>query len=408
MPEFHVPPLLALHADGVLWVGLALVLATLMGESVFRFLRWPRLIGYTAAGLVIAAGGGGLQALSLQPSARAIVDAALAVLLFEIGHRVNLRWLRANPWLVFISLGEWVLSLVAMWVVLGLLGLGGLHGVATAAALACTAPAVALRLSGEFNARGQVTERLLLISALGTILSILAVGVLTGWLGAQASVQWWNALLQQGYAIGGAVLAAALLAWAVNWVERHFDFADEGAALLLVGLILLVLSITRMLHWSTLLTPLLAGLLLRARSQRPRVWPRHFGTAGGVLVVLLFLILGLSLNWAALASGMAMGLALAGVRALAKLAVPLALGKPSGLSWRQSTALGLALNPAAGVSFVLLLDLAQAVPQFPHTLIAAAFAAIAVLELAGTLLARWALGRSGDIASVRKKPQGSA
>ncbi|SCC92827.1 putative Sodium/hydrogen exchanger [Thiomonas sp. X19] len=408
MPEFHVLPLLALHADGVLWVGLALVLATLMGESVFRFLRWPRLIGYTAAGLVIAAGGGGLQALSLQPSARAIVDAALAVLLFEIGHRVNLRWLRANPWLVFISLGEWVLSLVAMWVVLGLLGLGGLHGLATAAALACTAPAVALRLSGEFNARGQVTERLLLISALGTILSILAVGVLTGWLGAQASVQWWNALLQQGYAIGGAVLAAAMLAWAVNWVERHFDFADEGAALLLVGLILLVLSITRMLHWSTLLTPLLAGLLLRARSQRPRVWPRHFGTAGGVLVVLLFLILGLSLNWAALASGMAMGLALAGVRALAKLAVPLALGKPSGLSWRQSTALGLALNPAAGVSFVLLLDLAQAVPQFPHSLIAAAFAAIAVLELAGTLLARWALGRSGDIAAVRKKPQGSA
>ncbi|NNM66046.1 MAG: sodium:proton exchanger [Burkholderiales bacterium] len=408
MPEFHALPLLSLHADGVLWVGLALVLATLMGESVFRFLRWPRLIGYTVAGLVIAAGGGGLQALALQPSARAIVDAALAVLLFEIGHRVNLRWLRANPWLIFISLGEWALSLMAMWLVLSWLGLGGLHGLASAAALACTAPAVALRLSGEFNARGQVTERLLLVSALGTILSILAVGVLTAWMGAQASVQWWNALLLQVYGIGGAVLAAAVLAWAVNWVERHFDFADEGAALLLVGLILLVLSITRMLHWSTLLTPLLAGLLLRARSQRPRVWPRHFGTAGGVLVVLLFLILGLSLNWAALASGMVMGLALAGVRALAKLAVPLALGKPSGLSWRQSTALGLALNPAAGVSFVLLLDLAQAVPQFPHTLIAAAFAAIAVLELAGTLLARWALGRSGDIAAVRKKPQGSA
>ena len=408
MPEFHALPLLSLHADGVLWVGLALVLATLMGESVFRFLRWPRLIGYTAAGLVIAAGGGGLQALALQPSARAIVDAALAVLLFEIGHRVNLRWLRANPWLIFISLGEWALSLMAMWLVLSWLGLGGLHGLATAAALACTAPAVALRLSGEFNARGQVTERLLLVSALGTILSILAVGVLTAWMGAQASVQWWNALLLQVYGIGGAVLAAAVLAWAVNWVERHFDFADEGAALLLVGLILLVLSITRMLHWSTLLTPLLAGLLLRARSQRPRVWPRHFGTAGGVLVVLLFLILGLSLNWAALASGMVMGLALAGVRALAKLAVPLALGKPSGLSWRQSTALGLALNPAAGVSFVLLLDLAQAVPQFPHMLIAAAFAAIVVLELAGTLLARWALGRSGDIAAVRKKPQGSA
>ena len=148
MPDFHALPAISLHADGVLWVGLALVLATLMGESVFRFLRWPRLIGYTAAGLVIAAGGGGLQAMALQPGARAIVDAALAVLLFEIGHRVNLRWLLTNRWLMFISLGEWTLALAAMWAVLGLLGLGGLHGLATAAALACTAPAVALRLSG--------------------------------------------------------------------------------------------------------------------------------------------------------------------------------------------------------------------------------------------------------------------
>ncbi len=404
MPDFHPLPLLALHADGVLWVGLALVLATLMGESVFRFLHWPRLIGYTVAGLVIAAGGSRLQALDLQPSVRAIVDAALAMLLFEIGHRVNLRWLRANPWLMPISLGEWGLALLAMWAVLTAFGLGGLHGLATAAALACTAPAVALRISGEFNARGQVTERLLLLSALGAMWSILALGVFIGWLGAQSSTAWWNAVLQQIYAIGGAVLAAAALAWAVNWVERHFDFTDEGAALLLVGLILLVLSVTRMLHWSTLLTPLLAGLLLRVRSQRPRVWPRHFGTAGGVLVVLLFLILGLSLDWPLLARGLALGLALSLARGLAKLAVPLALGRPSGLSWKQSAALGLALNPAAGVSFVLLLDLAHEVAGFPQGLIAGAFTAIAVLELGGTLLARWALGRSGDIPSKRKTP----
>ena len=179
---------------------------------------------------------------------------------------------------------------------------------------------------------------------------------------------------------------------------------SDGAALLLVGLILLVLSVTRMLHWSTLLTPLLAGLLLRVRSQRPRVWPRHFGTAGGVLVVLLFLVLGLSLDWPLLARGLALGLALSLARALAKLAVPLALGRPSGLSWKQSAALGLALNPVAGVSFVLLLDLAHQVAGFPQALIAGAFAAIAVLELGGTLLARWVLGRAGDIPSKRKNP----
>jgi Kef-type K+ transport system membrane component KefB len=99
-----------------------------------------------------------------------------------------------------------------------------------------------------------------------------------------------------------------------------------------------------------------------------------------------------------------LGLALSLARALAKLAVPLALGRPSGLSWKQSAALGLALNPVAGVSFVLLLDLAHQVAGFPQALIAGAFAAIAVLELGGTLLARWALGRAGDIPSKRKNP----
>ena len=398
MPFPSALPPITLHADGVLWVGLALVLATLMGESVLRFLRWPRLIGYLGTGLLIAAGGRALPAFELQSGARAVIDAAMAVLLFEIGHRVNLRWLRANSLLILISLGEWSLALLLGWIALGMFGLGGLRALAVSAALATTAPAVALRLAGEFSARGQVTERMLLLAALGSMLSILAVGVLTAWMGAQIGRHWWYALLQQGYAVGGAVLAAAVLAWCVHWVERHFDFADEGGALLLVGLILLVLSVTRMLHWSSMLTPLLAGLLLRARSERPRVWPRHFGTAGGVLIVLLFLIVGMSMAWSALRDGAAIGLALAAARALAKLSVPGMLGPASGLSRRQSLALGLSLNPAAAVSFVLLLDMQRQLGDLPMRLLDAGFAAIALLSIAGTLVARWALGRCGDIA----------
>ncbi len=397
MPNLPVLPTLSLHADGVLWVGLALVLASLMGESMLRLLRWPRLIGFMVAGLLIAAGGGGLHALSLPAGARAVVDAALAMLLFEIGHRVNLRWLRANPWLLFTSVGEWSLSLLAGWAALSAFGVGGMPALAVSAALACTSPAVALRLSGEFHARGQVTERMLLLAALGTTLSILTVGLLSGWIGAQTATHWWSAVLQQVYAIGGSVLGAAALAWAVNWVERHFDFADEGAALLLVGLILLVLSCTRALHWSSLLTPLLAGMLLRLYSERPRLWPRHFGTAGGVLVVLLFLILGLSLDPRVLLLGVSAGLALVLLRTLAKLAAPLLLGRPSGLSLRQSLALGLSLTPASGVSFVLLLDLGASHRVLPAPLLDAGFASVAMTLLAGTLAARWALGRAGDI-----------
>jgi len=201
------------------------------------------------------------------------------------------------------------------------------------------------------------------------------------------------------YLLGGSVLAAALLAWAVNWVERHFDFRDEGGALMLVGLIVLTLSLTRMLNWSALLTPLLAGALLRWRSPRPRLWPRHFGTAGGVLMVLLFLILGLSLNARILlAGGLAAALVIV-VRLVAKLAGAMAFGRVSGASWRQSVALGLSLNPASGVSFVLALSfLGSSAGAALHPMLAVAFSAIALLELLAPLLTRWALGYSGDIA----------
>lgn len=385
--------------DGVFWVGAALVLATLTGESVFRFLRWPRLVGYAAAGMIIAAGGTGLNVYSLQPSARAIVDAALAVLLFEIGHRVNLRWLRANPALLAMSLLESALGFAAVFVTLLFLGFSRLQAAAVAGLLMATSPAVALRISSEFRANGQVTERLLLLSALNTFYALIVSSLLLGMLDADGPQGALAALLHLAYLLGGTVAAAALLAYAVNWVERHFDFRDEGAALMLVGLILLALSLVRMLNWSSLLTPLLAGAMLRLRSPRPRLWPRHFGTAGGVLVVLMFLILGLSLNARILIAGGLAAALIAVSRLLAKLLGTLAFGRVSGASWRQSLALGLSLNPASGVSFVLAMGFLDATTgPSAHHMLAVAFSAIALLELAAPLLTRWALGYSGDIA----------
>lgn len=392
-------PAWPLHPDGVFWVGAALVLATLTGESVFRFLRWPRLVGYAAAGMILAAGGAGLNVYELQNSARAIVDTALAVLLFEIGHRVNLRWLRANPALLGMSLFESALGFGAVWILLVFLGFTALQAAIVSGVLMETSPAVVLRISSEFRSNGQVTERLLLLSALNTFYALLICSLLLGMMDADGPQGATASALHLLYLLGGSVLAAALLAWAVNWVERHFDFRDEGGALMLVGLIVLTLSLTRMLNWSALLTPLLAGALLRWRSPRPRLWPQHFGTAGGVLMVLLFLILGLSLNARILLAGGAAAALVIVVRLAAKLAAVLALGRVSGASWRQSVALGLSLNPASGVSFVLALSfLSSSAGAALHPMLAVAFSAIALLELLAPLLTRWALGYCADIA----------
>src|SRR5690606_6549242 len=42
-------------ADAVLWVSLTLVLAALLGEAVYRWLRLPRVVGYVAVGTIVSA-----------------------------------------------------------------------------------------------------------------------------------------------------------------------------------------------------------------------------------------------------------------------------------------------------------------------------------------------------------------
>lgn len=102
-----------------------------------------------------------------------------------------------------------------------------------------------------------------------------------------------RAISQPLWAFGGSALLAAGLAALVAWIARRPDLRDENAALLLLfGLIVLALLMARSLKPSTRPVPLLAGALLRNITERPRVWPRHFGTAGGVLVLILFVIVG--------------------------------------------------------------------------------------------------------------------
>ena len=114
--------------------------------------------------------------------------------------------------------------------------------------------------------------------------------------------------------VAGSAVVAALLAWCVSLIARRLDLRNENSALLLLGMILLALSLTKMANLSTLLVPLLAGTMLRNSTERPWVWPRHFGTAGGALVLLLFVITGSVWSVDALMTGAALGVAASSTR----------------------------------------------------------------------------------------------
>ena len=389
-----------LQADAILLAALTLVSAALAGEGLFKFFGWPRIIGYSLIGMIAGAMGFAIQAGTLvrDRSAFAIVfDMGMALLLFEVGGRVNLSWLRANPWLLATSIAEAVLTFIAVTVLIISLGYDATLATAAAIIMVATSPAVVMRVTAEFKAQGQLSERLLLLAALSTVYAVVAQKFLLGWLHHAYGHNLWAALLHPLYVFGGSALLAFVLAWAVALFEPHIDLRDEHASLLVLGLLLLMIALLRAFELPVLLTPLLAGMWLRHRAARPLVWPRHFGSVGGVLVLLLFVITGMSLSWSSVLGGGVVALAIVAVRSLAKISVLVLLGRPSGLSMRQSFALGVALCPMSGVAFALTAEIAARYPEFGATLAAMVFSTIAILELLGPLAVKWSLRRSGEI-----------
>src|SRR5690348_9166963 len=111
-------PVWPLAITPALWIALTLVVAVLVGEALVRHLRLPRIVGYIGVGLLL-----GPHALGLIPELplaewRLVIDLALGILLFELGSKVNLRWLKTNRWIAAASLLE---SMSTFSVVLALL-----------------------------------------------------------------------------------------------------------------------------------------------------------------------------------------------------------------------------------------------------------------------------------------------
>ena len=379
-----------------LWAALALVAGGVLGECVQRLLGWPRIVGYSVVGMLLAFVGLGVGSRGLDGPLRLVVDLALALLLFELGARVNLRWLKANPWLMATGLLEAVLTFALVATVLLALDFSPKLALVCATLMMCSSGAVVGRVASEVRAAGQVTERMIVLTAINTLFAVVAHKFALGWLHLDDSGQDWGAVLQILYIVLGSAALAYLLARLIAFGARRLDLRDENVVLMLLGVVVLSLAAARLLELSSLLVPLMAGVWLRNSTQRPWVWPRHFGTAGGVLVLMLFIIVGSAWTVSSLVAGLGAAVLVLAVRALAKTAAVVALARPSGMTLKQGLALSLTLMPVSGTTLVLLTDLQLTHPAFALAVAPMILASIALMEVLGPIAVQGALRATGD------------
>jgi Kef-type K+ transport system membrane component KefB len=375
----------------------ALLLAGLFGgELARRVLGLPRIVGYVLAGVLLGPQVSGLLGASALGNARVLIDLSLGLIVFELGHRLDLQWLRRNRWLFAAAIAESALGFCAIFATLIAFGFTPLLAATAAAIGTATSPAVVMLVAHELRAAGQVTERMLLLTAVNCAFAYLALTLLLPLLHLEHAVGWGEAVLHPLYVLSGSLIEGFVCSLVLLWLSRWVGKREDRQFILLVALLVLAVGLARSFNLSVVLALITLGVLARNLDRRHVLLPLRFGYGGQLFFVVLFVLTGASLEFGALPAAAAAVAAFIAARFVGKALALLSLGRLSGVSAANAGLLSVALLPMSGLALVMVLDTAALYPGFGGELAAVVLSAVAVLEVLGPIATQFALKRAGE------------
>lgn len=394
--------------DPIFWP-LAIAIAWAIGEFIHHWIRLPRISMYALVGFVLAQTQSGFLPSLQNSTLLLLANIAFALILFELGYRINLRWLRSNPWLGATSLLESIATFYAVYFVGAWLELPLISSLVLATLMMPTSPAALMHLVNEQRSSGQVTERALHLSAFSCVSSILAFKTLLGFLSFDHSGKLLLAIGDSFVVLVVSILIGIIFGIIVPELlkrlgkERNWDSTIAFA----IAVILLVVT-TYILQLSSILAALTFGIITRHRRILFTPAKRNFGALGNLLTVLLFVFAAATLDWQAVKTGITIGLLLIAIRFLTKTLSVLVFAKFSGISWQKGILTGIALMPASILPPLLLLQLSTfdsslLTYNLYNDLYAPANAAILLLSLLAPIVVQQALSYAGETRDDKQK-----
>ncbi|MFI4922861.1 MAG: cation:proton antiporter [Burkholderiales bacterium] len=395
MPELNFLPTLPPALTPPILFGLLLLMGLLGGE-VARLFALPRITGYVLVGVLFGPGGLGVLSTQLIRESRVFVDISLGLILFELGRRLDYQWLRRNRWLFATAIAESAFAFCAVYFGLRYFDYPPLYAALAAAIGIATSPAVVLLVAHELRSEGQLTERMLLLTAVNSVFAFLSVTMLLPFLHLEQQVGWAETLPQPLYVMLGSLLTGLVVSFFVLRFAAWLGKREDRQFIMLVGMIVFTAGLARSLNLSVLVTLLTVGILARNLDFRHKLMAVQFGHGGQLFFVILFVMTGASLHFdmlpqVAFIAGMYIVL-----RFLGKALAILVFGRFSGLRPGAAGLLSIALLPMSGLAIVMVQDASSLYPEFGAKLSAVVLSAVAILELIGPLATQFALKQAGE------------
>ena len=388
-------PSLPFHLSYPLLFGVLLV-AGMLGGELARALRAPRIIGYVVVGFVFGPLASAMGLGLLIDEARIFVDLALGLVLFDLGRRMDMKWLRRDWTLAASGLAESTAAFGAVFVTLLAFDFRAVHAGIAAAIAMTTAPSVVLLTVHDTRSEGQVTERALNLTALNGLLASIIVTIMLGSAHFEARMDVETAILHPLYLFAGSLVIGATMAWAARALARAVEKDREVHFSLIAGLVVAAVGLATLLKLPVILALLAFGLFSRNDERGYELLNVNLAPIGRLLYIVLFVITGASMPLPLLAAGGAIALAVVLARAAGKMLGVLLVAPFGGLRLKQTAGLGLVLLPMSSLALLLHHDIARIYPGYGQSMSAVLVGAIIVMEVVGPVAVQYGLRLAGE------------
>ncbi|RYE43263.1 MAG: sodium:proton exchanger [Hyphomicrobiales bacterium] len=375
---------------------LLLAVAAISGYLFQRHTGLPKVVGYTLVGTIAGLLGFSGALWPLQGIGLFLLELGIAIVLFEAGARIPLRWFRHNPMVLVQSVAESVFTYFAVyWVLIWLNVPDRAAGPLALVALAAS-PAVLTRVVTDTRAAGPVTDRAIVLATLSTLYA-LTLGSAQAELINRPATGFTDTIYPVMVVLGVSIIVGAVLALALRMALRFMSPTSENTSILLLTLIAAGTAVAAYMGGSAPLAALLGGMLLKQLNPRPWAWPRQLGTASSLLTMLMFVLVSTvaaQADWSGPVAGVV--LAVIVVRLVAK-AVGVGLGNiGSGASWRQAFWVSCAMTPMSSIALLIASQFVVASPSTGHLIARVALPTILLMEVLGAVIATVAIYRAGE------------
>ncbi|CDG81362.1 cation:proton antiporter [Janthinobacterium agaricidamnosum] len=336
----------------------AITLAWVIGEFGHRWTGLPRISFYGVIGFVLAQAQVGVLPQTGSGPMLILADVAFGLILFELGYRINLRWLLNNPWIAVAGLVEALGTFAVVYFIAIEFKVSPMTALLLASLAMSTSPATVMRVVNEERSSGQVTERMIHLTALNCVLAVFTFNIIVGFWMFHSSGDLMEATASSFTVLLASAGIGAVFGIIVPAMLRRLGNMAQDATVAFALSVMLLVALTYTTSLSPLLATLTFGLVARHRRVAFSQAQRNFGALGELLTVLLFVFAASTLEWASVTAGAGLALAVIAGRFVTKTVGVAAFSHVSGISWRKGILTGVSLTPVS-VFVILLLEHAR-------------------------------------------------